>query len=66
VLGARLTGAGFGGCIIALVTADHADGAVMSIAERYRQMTGLPGAGFACTASDRTRIRWTAGQSPCQ
>jgi galactokinase len=37
VLGARLTGAGFGGCVIALVTTDHADRAVMTIAERYRQ-----------------------------
>jgi galactokinase len=66
VLGARLTGAGFGGCVIALVTADRADRAVMTIAERYRQVTGLPGAGFACAASDGTRIRWAAGQSPHQ
>jgi galactokinase len=63
VLGARLTGAGFGGCVIALITADHADRAVMTIAERYRQVTGLPGAGSVCAASDGTHVRWTAGGS---
>jgi galactokinase len=66
VLGARLTGAGFGGCAIALATTDHADRAVVTITERYRQATGRPGTGFTCTASDGTHIRWTAGQSPHQ
>ena len=46
VLGARLTGAGFGGCVIAIAAADRADRAVTAIAERYRMTTGLPGTGY--------------------
>jgi galactokinase len=60
VLGARLTGAGFGGCVIAIAAADRADRAVTAIAERYRRTTGLPGAGYICTASAGTHIRWTS------
>lgn len=60
VLGARLTGAGFGGCVIALAATDRADSALRTIVERYRQVTRLPGTGFACAASDGTHIRWTA------
>jgi galactokinase len=59
VLGARLTGAGFGGCAIALVTAREADRAVATITERYRRATGRSGSGFICSASDGTHIRWT-------
>jgi galactokinase len=62
VLGARLTGAGFGGCVIAIAITDRADSALKTIVERYRQVTGLPGNGFACAASDGTHIRWTAKQ----
>jgi galactokinase len=62
VLGARLAGAGFGGCVIAIAITDRADSALKTIVERYRQVTGLPGNGFACAASDGTRIRWTAKQ----
>jgi galactokinase len=60
VLGARLTGAGFGGCVIAVATADRADSALVAIAERYRQVTGRPGTGLTCVASDGTHVRWTA------
>jgi galactokinase len=66
VLGARLTGAGFGGCAVALVTADLAQAAATAIAERYRQATGRPGSAFSCTASNGTRVRWTAGPAPLQ
>lgn len=60
VLGARLTGAGFGGCVIAIAAADRADRAVTAIAERYRMTTRLPGTGYICTASAGTHIRWTS------
>jgi galactokinase len=63
VLGARLTGAGFGGCAVAVASTDHADRAVVTITERYRQTTGLPATGFTCAASDGTHIRWTAGET---
>jgi galactokinase len=56
VLGARLTGAGFGGCAIALTTTEYAGQAVVTITEHYRQATGRPGTGFTCTASDGTHI----------
>jgi galactokinase len=39
--GARLTGAGFGGCAVALMTADAVDAAIPVVAEAYRRLTGL-------------------------
>ena len=43
VLGARLTGGGFGGCIVALVTAEEAEGAARSILSLYADKTGRTG-----------------------
>ncbi len=40
VLGARMTGAGFGGCAIALVGKDRAEAAAESIARIYKKETG--------------------------
>jgi galactokinase len=62
VFGARLTGAGFGGCVIALAATDHADVALRTIIGRYRQVIRRPGTGFACAASGGTHLRWTAGR----
>ncbi|MGB3541740.1 hypothetical protein [Rubrivirga sp.] len=45
-LGARLTGAGFGGCVVALAEPDHADALAATIAEAYRKRTALEGATF--------------------
>jgi galactokinase len=39
--GARLTGAGFGGCAVALMAAEAVDAAIPVVAEAYRQLTGL-------------------------
>jgi galactokinase len=51
-LGARLTGAGFGGCVIALTT--PADRAVIlaRAVDRYRAETGRAAAGFPVEAAD--------------
>ena len=38
--GARLTGAGFGGCIVALVDAEQVDAFTESVPRQYREMTG--------------------------
>jgi len=41
VLGARLTGAGFGGCTVNLMHRDSVDSFQAEVAEKYRQATGL-------------------------
>jgi galactokinase len=39
--GARLTGAGFGGCIVALASSDTVDAVLAAIAEQYYQPRGM-------------------------
>jgi galactokinase len=58
VLGARLTGAGFGGCAVALVAAQHAREAVVAIAESYRRVTGRTGSASICFPSEGTHVRY--------
>ena len=48
VLGARLTGAGFGGAIVALCRRAHADAAVKELHNRYRTKTGIDAEMFVC------------------
>jgi galactokinase len=48
--GARLTGAGFGGCAVALVAAEAATGFVREVQQAYRGATGRRGALFATRA----------------
>ncbi len=50
--GARLTGAGFGGCIVALLAAERIDEAATLVTERYRTTTGLEPHAFAVRAVD--------------
>ena len=47
-VGARLTGAGWGGCIVAVVRMDRADDFGESVAEGYRKETGFEAHIFAC------------------
>jgi galactokinase len=54
--GARLTGAGFGGCAIALVSAAHADAFIDEVHARYREQVNLPSSCFACRAADGARL----------
>lgn len=49
--GARLTGAGFGGCTVNLVAQAEADGFVKALAEGYRSQTGLHPEIYVCEAS---------------
>ena len=50
--GARLTGAGFGGCVVALTERDTADAVAREAAGRYRIATGLVSATFVARAAN--------------
>jgi galactokinase len=52
LIGARLTGGGFGGCTINLVFKHHADGFAAALKERYKTATGINPEIFICHASD--------------
>ena len=49
--GARMTGAGFGGCAVALVAADRAEAVAAAAADAYRQRTGNAPATLVARAS---------------
>ena len=49
-LGARMTGAGFGGCAVALVEAEAADAFAVNTARSYNARTGLVPAAHVCRA----------------
>jgi galactokinase len=51
VLGARLTGAGFGGCTVNLVRAETIDEFRAGVVERYATETGLPAEMLVCSPS---------------
>jgi galactokinase len=50
--GARMTGAGFGGCAVALVDAERAPAFADAVAERYQAQTSIAPAVYVCTAAD--------------
>jgi len=52
VLGARMTGAGFGGCTVNLVQREAADAFRHAIQEGYREALGLDAQVYVCEASD--------------
>ena len=53
--GARLTGAGFGGCVVALAQRNHADDVLAKTTLRYRDATGIEPTGFVARAVDGAR-----------
>jgi galactokinase len=50
--GGRMTGGGFGGCTVNLVREENADDFAKTIAERYRQATGINPQVYLCSAED--------------
>ncbi|MBF1255639.1 MAG: galactokinase, partial [Haemophilus sp.] len=49
--GARMTGGGFGGCIVALAPHDKVEAVRKIIADNYEKQTGLKEDFYVCTAS---------------
>ena len=56
VVGARMTGAGFGGCTVNLVRQEAIDSFRGQVIEVYRSRTGLPAEMYVCRAVDGLRI----------
>ncbi len=57
-IGARLTGAGFGGCTVNLVEEQHVDGFVSALSEAYREKCHRNARVFACRASQGAGSTW--------
>lgn len=60
VLGARLTGAGFGGCTVNLVRAEALEAFREHVVERYRAQTGKEGRMYVCRAAGGLTLRRTS------
>jgi galactokinase len=54
--GARMTGAGFGGCAVALVAPEQAEAFVRSVSEKYKQSTGNTSQCYVCQAADGASV----------
>ena len=54
--GARMTGGGFGGCIVALAPKDKVDAVRQMIADNYEKRTGLKESFYVCTASQGVHL----------
>lgn len=61
-LGARLVGAGFGGCVLALVEADAVERFSARVAPRYERATGRRPRIFATRAADGAGVMSTDGE----
>ena len=55
--GARMTGAGFGGCTVNLVEVDAVDAFVPALREGYLAATGLHAEVYVCDAADGASVR---------
>jgi galactokinase len=54
--GGRMTGGGFGGCTVNLVTSSHAETFRESIADRYRERTGISPEIYICSPADGAHV----------
>jgi galactokinase len=55
-LGIRMTGAGFGGCAVALVRADEAEAFTSAVAVGYQTATGIAPTLYVCVATDGAAV----------
>ncbi len=53
-IGARMTGAGFGGCAIAIVHKDSVKGFALQVGAAYKNRTGLEAGFFSCESGNGT------------
>ena len=54
--GARMTGAGFGGCAVALVRRDSAEGFADAVGAEYRARSGMEARVYVCQASEGASV----------
>jgi galactokinase len=54
--GARMTGAGFGGCAVALVQEESAKGFTNAVSAAYKQKSGLDASIYVCKASEGASV----------
>lgn len=55
VVGARMTGAGFGGCAIAIVEKQHTDSFIAVVGEQYKERIGYGGTFYIANIGDGAR-----------
>ncbi len=60
--GARMTGAGFGGCAIALVEGPQGEGFAREVNRLYREATGHQAAAYVCRAAAGASVESAAGE----
>jgi galactokinase len=56
VLGARMVGAGFGGCTVNLVRREHVERAVQGMAEDYARQTDIRPEIYECSATGGAEV----------
>ena len=62
--GARMTGAGFGGCAVAVVDQECADSFALQVARAYRERTGNDPAVYVCRATDGAAVIGPGSANP--
>ena len=60
VIGARMTGAGFGGCTVNLVYSNAVEELQNRVMKEYAQRTGIEPDIYICDVGDGARIKWNA------
>lgn len=58
VIGARMTGAGFGGCTVNLIYQDAVETLRNRVMKEYTQRTGIEPDIYVCNVGDGARIKW--------